>query len=132
MVAEGDEIKEDDVLVEIQSDKAMVEIPSPTDGTVKTLHVDEGEPTPAGAVIVTIDDGSEDSGGAEEESSEKEEAEDEEKSEDKSKDEKKDDSEEKEVKEVAKSEDKEEKESSGGRVIAMPSVRKFAREENVD
>lgn len=132
MVAEGDEIKEDDVLVEIQNDKAMVEIPSPTDGTVKTLHVEEGETTTVGTVIVTIDDGSEDSGGAEEESSEKEEAEDEEKSEDKSKDEKKDDSEEKEVKEVAKSEDKEEKKSSGGRVIAMPSVRKFAREEDVD
>ena len=132
MVAEGDEIKEDDVLVEIQNDKAMVEIPSPTDGTVKTLHVEEGETTTVGTVIVTIDDGSEDSGGAEEESSEKEEAKDEEKSEDKSKDEKKDDSEEKEVKEVAKSEDKEEKKSSGGRVIAMPSVRKFAREEDVD
>ena len=132
MVAEGDEIKEDDVLVEIQNDKAMVEIPSPTDGTVKTLHVEEGETTTVGTVIVTIDDGSEDSGGAEEESSEKEEAKDEEKSENKSKDEKKDDSEEKEVKEVAKSEDKEEKKSSGGRVIAMPSVRKFAREEDVD
>ena len=132
MVAEGDEIKEDDVLVEIQNDKAMVEIPSPTDGTVKTLHVEEGETTTVGTVIVTIDDGSEDSGGAEEESSEKEEAKDEEKSEDKSKDEKKDDSEEKEDKEVSKSEDKEEKKSSGGRVIAMPSVRKFAREEDVD
>ncbi len=132
MVAEGDEIKEDDVLVEIQNDKAMVEIPSPTDGTVKTLHVEEGETTTVGTVIVTIDDGSEDSGGAEEESSEKEEAKDEEKSEDKSKDEKKDDSEEKEDKEVAKSEDKEEKKPSGGRVIAMPSVRKFAREEDVD
>src|SRR5699024_2679851 len=132
MVAEGDEIKEDDVLVEIQNDKAMVEIPSPTDGTVKTLHVEEGETTTVGTVIVTIDDGSEDSGGAEEESSEKEEAKDEEKSENKSKDEKKDDSEEKEDKEVSKSEDKEEKKSSGGRVIAMPSVRKFAREEDVD
>src|SRR5699024_6680228 len=123
MVAEGDEIKEDDVLVEIQNDKAMVEIPSPTDGTVKTLHVEEGETTTVGTVIVTIDDGSEDSGGAEEESSEKEEAKDEEKSENKSKNEKK---------EVSKSEDKEEKKSSGGRVIAMPSVRKFAREEDVD
>ena len=31
----GDEIKEDDVLCEIQNDKAVVEIPSPVEGTVK-------------------------------------------------------------------------------------------------
>ena len=137
MVAEGDEIKEDDVLVEIQNDKALVEIPSQVDGTVKKIHVEEGETTTVGTVIVTIDDGSEDSGESEE-SSEKEASKDEEKkeeksedkSEDDSKDEKKDDS--KEEKEATKSEDKKEKKSSGGRVIAMPSVRKFAREEEVD
>lgn len=134
MVAEGDEIKEDDVLVEIQNDKAMVEIPSQVDGTVTKIHVPEGEVTTVGTVIVTIDDGSEDSGESEEEP-EKEESKDEEKKEDKSeddsKDEKKDDSKE-EGKEASKSEDKKEKKSSGGRVIAMPSVRKFAREEEVD
>lgn len=134
MVAEGDEIKEDDVLVEIQNDKAMVEIPSQVDGTIKKIHVEEGEVTTVGTVIVTIDDGSEDSGESEEEP-EKEESKDEEKKEDKSeddsKDEKKDDSKE-EGKEASKSEDKKEKKSSGGRVIAMPSVRKFAREEEVD
>ncbi|WP_462420372.1 dihydrolipoamide acetyltransferase family protein [Salinicoccus sp. Marseille-QA3877] len=124
MVAEGDEIKEDDVLVEIQNDKALVEIPSQVDGTIQKIHVDEGETTTVGTVIVTIDDGSEDSGESEE-PSEKEE----------SKDEKKDDSE-ADDKEASKSEDeseeKKEKKSSGGRVIAMPSVRKFAREEDVD
>ncbi|WP_052256744.1 dihydrolipoamide acetyltransferase family protein [Salinicoccus sp. YB14-2] len=134
LVAEGDEIKEDDVLVEIQNDKAMVEIPSQVDGTVKKIHVEEGETTTVGTVIVTIDDGSEDSGESEEEP-EKDDSEDEEKKEDKSeddsKDEKKDDSKE-EGKEASKSEDKKEKKSSGGRVIAMPSVRKFAREEEVD
>lgn len=132
MVAEGDEIKEDDVLVEIQNDKAMVEIPSQVDGTVTKIHVPEGEVTTVGTVIVTIDDGSEDSGESEEESK------DEEKKEEKSEDDKKDDSEDegKEASEKeSESEDKEEKKekkSSGGRVIAMPSVRKFAREEDVD
>ena len=137
MVAEGDEIKEDDVLVEIQNDKALVEIPSQVDGTIQKIHVDEGETTTVGTVIVTIDDGSEDSGESEE-PSEKEESKDEEKeekSEEESKDEKKDDSE-ADDKEASKSEDeseeKKEKKSSGGRVIAMPSVRKFAREEDVD
>ena len=123
MVAEGDEIKEDDVLAEIQNDKAMVEIPSPVDGTVKTIHVGEGEVTTVGTVIVTIDDGSEDSGESEEasgeESSEEEEKDDSKEEGSKPEDESKDGSEEKEK-------------TSGGRVIAMPSVRKFAREEDVD
>ncbi|SDK19646.1 dihydrolipoamide acetyltransferase family protein [Lacicoccus qingdaonensis] len=137
MVEEGDEIKEDDVLVEIQNDKAMVEIPSQVDGTVTKIHVPEGEVTTVGTVIVTIDDGSEENGESEEESK------DEEKKEEKSEDESKDDSKEddskdeekddsKEDKEAPESEDKKEKKSSGGRVIAMPSVRKFAREEDVD
>lgn len=142
MVEEGDEIKEDDVLVEIQNDKAMVEIPSQVDGTVAKIHVPEGEVTTVGTVIVTIDDGSEDNGESEGES-EKEESKDEEKKEEKSEDESKDDSKEddskdekkddsKEDKEASESEYKKEKKTSGGRVIAMPSVRKFAREEDVD
>ena len=40
---EGDEVKEDDVLCEVQNDKAVVEIPSPVEGTVKAIHVGEGE-----------------------------------------------------------------------------------------
>lgn len=132
MVAEGDEIKEDDVLAEIQNDKAMVEIPSPTDGTVKELHVDEGETTTVGTVIVTIDDGSEDSGESEEDSKD-EESEGEEKKEEKKEEQSEDDEKEASEKESKSDEkEKEEKKSSGGRVIAMPSVRKFAREEDVD
>lgn len=124
MVAEGDEIKEDDVLAEIQNDKAMVEIPSPVDGTVKTIHVGEGEVTTVGTVIVTIDDGSEDSGESEEASGEEESSE----------EEKEDDSKEEASKpeEASKDGSEEKEETSGGRVIAMPSVRKFAREEDVD
>ena len=60
LVAEGDKISEDDVLVEIQNDKAVVEIPSPVDGTISKIHVEEGEVTTVGTTIVTIDDGSED------------------------------------------------------------------------
>ncbi|MCD2136527.1 dihydrolipoamide acetyltransferase family protein [Salinicoccus halitifaciens] len=133
MVAEGDEIKEDDVLAEIQNDKALVEIPSPVDGTIKKLHIEEGEVTTVGTVIVTIDDGSEDSGESEtsEEDSSKEESSEEE--------EKKDDSKKEEAEPEAEGaddskdqEDGKEEEPSGGRVIAMPSVRKFAREEGID
>lgn len=38
-VEEGDEVKEDDILVEIQNDKSVEELPSPVNGTIKKIHV---------------------------------------------------------------------------------------------
>ena len=54
LVSEGQEIAEDDPLVEIQTDKATVEIPSPYAGTVLRIVVAEGEVAPVGAVLVVI------------------------------------------------------------------------------
>jgi pyruvate dehydrogenase E2 component (dihydrolipoamide acetyltransferase) len=54
LVAEGQEIAEDDPLVEIQTDKATVEIPSPAAGVVSRIHVSEGEVVPVGTVLVSI------------------------------------------------------------------------------
>lgn len=54
LVAEGAEIAEDDPLVEIQTDKATVEIPSPYAGTVLKILVAEGEIAPVGAELVVI------------------------------------------------------------------------------
>src|SRR5262245_31121964 len=54
LVAEGQEISEDDPLVEIQTDKATVEIPSPAAGVVSRIHVGEGEVVPVGTVLVSI------------------------------------------------------------------------------
>ena len=54
LVSEGQEIAEDDALVEIQTDKATVEIPSPYAGTVLEIRVAEGEIAPVGAVLVVI------------------------------------------------------------------------------
>ena len=54
LVAEGQEIAEDDPLVEIQTDKATVEIPSPYGGTVLKILVAEGEIAPVGAELVVI------------------------------------------------------------------------------
>lgn len=54
LVTEGQEIAEDDPLVEIQTDKATVEIPSPYAGTVLKIVVPEGELAPVGAVLVVI------------------------------------------------------------------------------
>ena len=57
LVAEGDEIAEDDPLVEVQTDKATVEIPSPAAGKVARILVAEGEVVPVGTVLVVIGDG---------------------------------------------------------------------------
>ena len=54
LVVEGQEIGEDDPLVEIQTDKATVEIPSPAAGVVSRIHVGEGEVVPVGTVLVSI------------------------------------------------------------------------------
>src|ERR1700756_3645734 len=54
LVAEGQEIAEDDPLVEIVTDKTTVEIPSPAAGTVSRILVAEGEVVPVGTVLVVI------------------------------------------------------------------------------
>jgi pyruvate/2-oxoglutarate dehydrogenase complex dihydrolipoamide acyltransferase (E2) component len=54
LVAEGDTIAEDQPLVEVQTDKTTVEIPSPREGTVLKILVEEGEVAPVGAVLVVI------------------------------------------------------------------------------
>jgi len=54
LVAEGQEIAEDDPLVEIATDKTTVEIPSPAAGTVTKIFVGEGEVVPVGTVLVVI------------------------------------------------------------------------------
>jgi pyruvate dehydrogenase E2 component (dihydrolipoamide acetyltransferase) len=57
LVAVGQEIAEDDPLVEIQTDKTTVEIPSPAAGTVAKILVAEGEVAAVGAVLVVIENG---------------------------------------------------------------------------
>jgi pyruvate dehydrogenase E2 component (dihydrolipoamide acetyltransferase) len=57
LVAEGQEIAEDDPLVEIQTDKTTVEIPSPAAGVVARILAAEGDVVPVGTVIVVIGDG---------------------------------------------------------------------------
>ncbi|HET7573084.1 MAG TPA: dihydrolipoamide acetyltransferase family protein [Gaiellaceae bacterium] len=54
LVAEGQEIAEDDPLVEIATDKTTVEIPSPAGGLVSRILVGEGEVVPVGTVLVVI------------------------------------------------------------------------------
>jgi pyruvate/2-oxoglutarate dehydrogenase complex dihydrolipoamide acyltransferase (E2) component len=54
LVEVGQEIAEDDPLVEIQTDKTTVEIPSPAAGQVARILVEEGELVPVGTPLVLI------------------------------------------------------------------------------
>jgi pyruvate/2-oxoglutarate dehydrogenase complex dihydrolipoamide acyltransferase (E2) component len=54
LVSEGQEVAEDDPLVEIQTDKTTVEIPSPAAGKVARILVAEGDVVPVGTVLVVI------------------------------------------------------------------------------
>jgi pyruvate/2-oxoglutarate dehydrogenase complex dihydrolipoamide acyltransferase (E2) component len=54
LVAVGQEVAEDEPLVEIQTDKTTVEIPSPAAGVVSQILVEEGKVVPVGTVLVVI------------------------------------------------------------------------------
>jgi pyruvate dehydrogenase E2 component (dihydrolipoamide acetyltransferase) len=56
LVREGDVIREDAPLLEVETDKAQVEIPSPMGGRVETIHVQPGQTVKVGAPLVTFSD----------------------------------------------------------------------------
>jgi pyruvate dehydrogenase E2 component (dihydrolipoamide acetyltransferase) len=56
LVHEGDVIAEDTPLLEVETDKAKVEIPSPVGGRVQKIHVTPGQTVKVGAVLVTFAD----------------------------------------------------------------------------
>ncbi|WP_152365399.1 dihydrolipoamide acetyltransferase family protein [Microlunatus speluncae] len=57
-VKPGDQVKINDILVEVETSKSLVELPSPFEGTIKELLVPEGQLIDVGTPIVSIDDGS--------------------------------------------------------------------------
>lgn len=55
-VAEGERVEEDQPLVELETDKAVMEIPSPYRGILKKHGAKEGERLPVGAVLAYIEE----------------------------------------------------------------------------
>jgi pyruvate dehydrogenase E2 component (dihydrolipoamide acetyltransferase) len=120
-VKPGEEVKEDDVLCEVQNDKAVVEIPSPVDGKVKEILKDEGEICVVGDTIITFDAEGYEQADAEEAAPEK-----------KEEPPKQQDSAPKQEQETTKAATASSEEEEQGRAIAMPYVRKYAREKGVN
>lgn len=54
-VKPGDTVQEDQTILEVQNDKAVVEIPSPVNGTVKEIKVREGTVSVVGDELVTFE-----------------------------------------------------------------------------
>ncbi|MGE3768048.1 MAG: dihydrolipoamide acetyltransferase family protein [Kofleriaceae bacterium] len=53
----GDTVKLDQPLVEVMTDKATVELPSPRAGTITKINYKDGDIVPVGKILVVIDDG---------------------------------------------------------------------------
>ena len=56
LVREGDVIREDAPLLEVETDKAQVEIPSPMSGRVEKIHVQPGQTVKVGATLISFSD----------------------------------------------------------------------------
>ncbi len=64
-VKAGDTVKAEDSLVTLESDKATMDVPSPSAGTVKEVRVKLGDKVSEGTAIVVLDtDGAADAGAA--------------------------------------------------------------------
>jgi pyruvate dehydrogenase E2 component (dihydrolipoamide acetyltransferase) len=58
LVSEGQEIKKDQAFMELETQKAVGSIPSPSSGTVTKVHVKEGMEVSVGQVLISIETGS--------------------------------------------------------------------------
>ena len=61
----GERVALNQIIAEVETAKAVVELPSPYDGTVQALHASEGEVVQVGADLVTFGDQPVETGGAE-------------------------------------------------------------------
>src|SRR5215831_9460909 len=56
-VQSGDQVKAEDPLITLESDKASMEVPSPSAGTVKEVRVKVGDKVSEGSLILTLETG---------------------------------------------------------------------------
>ena len=56
-VAAGDHVTLNQIIADVETAKAIVELPSPVEGVVQALHAEPGETVDVGALIVTFDVG---------------------------------------------------------------------------
>ncbi|SNR38160.1 dihydrolipoamide acetyltransferase family protein [Halorubrum vacuolatum] len=121
LVEPGDRVEEDQPVAEVETDKALVEVPSRYDGVVEELFAEEGEIVPVGNVIISFrvdedDEAPESAADTDDGPAEPSEAE-------------VDDT---DVADDTDAADDADAVAPGGRTFAPPSVRRLARELGVD
>src|SRR3954469_1813638 len=57
LVGVGDTVVKDQAVLELETDKATIEVPSNVAGTVKDVRVKQGDRIKVGQVVLTLDDG---------------------------------------------------------------------------
>src|SRR6185369_13588462 len=56
LVKVGDKIQKDQALLELETDKAAIEVPTPIGGVVQSVHVKEGQKVKVGQVILSVEE----------------------------------------------------------------------------
>ena len=57
LVAEGDTVEIDQSVVELETDKALVEVPSSVAGTITKIHISAGDRVPVGSLLISVEEG---------------------------------------------------------------------------
>ena len=57
LIKEGDQIKKNDPVLTLESDKSSVEVPSPFDGKISSIKVKVGDKASKGSLIATLSNG---------------------------------------------------------------------------
>ena len=57
LVAVGDTLAEDQPVIELETDKAVIEVPSSVSGTVSEILVQQGDTVTVGQVIIKVETG---------------------------------------------------------------------------
>ena len=55
LISEGDVIEKDQIVMEVETEKAVVELPCPHAGKITKIHVAEGDSVDVGAVLLSIE-----------------------------------------------------------------------------
>ncbi|RUO26065.1 dihydrolipoamide acetyltransferase [Aliidiomarina minuta] len=109
-VAEGDTVEEDQVVVEVMTDKAVVEIPAKSDGVVSKLYYAKGDVAEVGKALFALQEAGGSAAASEPQSKEAK----------------------VEVKKETSAQAEAPKAAAKGKALASPAVRRRAREENID
>src|SRR6187200_2240002 len=57
LVSPGETVKKDQPILELETDKATIEVPSNVSGTIKEIKIKQGERVKVGQVVLTFDNG---------------------------------------------------------------------------